>query len=717
MSFNLSNIAISKKLPITIGVLSMLAAVVTGTTAYIAASSNAHHQAETTMIETVNSKSGNAEGFFTENADKLKLIASNPIVSQAFDEFKANYYQIGENPEAILQKTYIDNNPNKLGEKDALMAAGDGTSYDAVHGKYHPWIRSILQTNGFYDIFFFDANGQNIYTVFKELDFATNLADGRWKDSGLGDLVRKTLAGSAGDEPRLEDFKPYAPSNNVPAGFMAMPIKGADGKIKGVVAIQLSIAGLDGALDADPANGKTGENILVGTDKLMRNNSPHIKTPTMLKTTIDTEAANLAFEGKEGMIVSKSARGETSVIGYKPLNVMGSKFAVLSDITEAEVQAPILKLALSVAIVTLLVGAIASFIGFLFARTLTKPVTELTEAMGVLANGNTDSQVPGLDRGDELGTMAQAVEVFRANAIERARLEGLSKEEAMAQIKRSQVIEEATTGYERVAGDMLRAVAAASAELNATAQAMSAAAEQTNQMASSVAAAAEESTVNANTASNSASELTNAINQIQGASDESAQVASEAVQVSMEAQQAVGELVGAAKNISEVVELIKGIAEQTNLLALNATIEAARAGSAGAGFAIVAQEVKNLANQTAGATDEIGGHITLIQNVVEGACDAMNRIEKVIGRISGIAGDIGQSVNSQASVTHEIARSIAEVATASQSVTQDVIKVTETASETGAAASQVLSASSELSMQAARLEVETNNFLAKVRAA
>lgn len=717
MQINLSNIAISKKLPATIAALAAIAALVTGATAYFAASNTAHKQAEQQLYTTATSKAEAAKHFFEEAEKQVSELSSSPHISSALDRFSSAYYELGDGAEAILQNTYIDKNPNPAGQKEKLNEGGTGTNYDAIHASLHPWMRTVLRTNDFYDIFLFDAQGRNVYTVFKELDFATNLSNGRWKETGLGDVVRKTLAGNGGGKPILDDFKAYAPSNNIPAGFVAAPIKDANGNIKGVVAVQLSIGKLEAAMAVAPANGASGENTLVGTDGLARNNSKFSKEPTMLKRKFEDGLFKTTLEGNSGVSNGANIEGKSSLIAFVPMQIMGAKFAIFSDITNAEVNAPINQLAMTVALVAILIAAAGAGAGVWFAKTLTKPVDDLTDAMRILASGDTSNHIPGIDRGDELGTMAQAVNVFRENAIERTRLESLSKEEAMKQIKRGQIIEEATGTFERVAGDMLRAVSAASAELNATAQAMTAAAERTNHMASSVAAAAEESTVNASTASGSATELSSAITQIQSSSSESAQVANEAVTISNEAQSAVSELVGAAQSISEVVNLIRGIAEQTNLLALNATIEAARAGDAGAGFAIVAQEVKNLANQTAGATDEIGSHIGSIQNVVEGARNAMGRISEVIGRISGISSQIGHAVEAQAEVTGEIARSINEVAVASRTVTEDVIRVTETASETGVAASQVLAASHELSVQAARLEEETNQFLARVRAA
>lgn len=717
MNFNFDNLAINKKLPMTIVAIASMAAVLMAGSAYWVASSSAHQATEVQLLATATSKGAAAKAFFADTEKQVVELAASPHVANALARFQTAYAELGEGAETTLHQAYIENNPNPLGQKEKMTAAATATSYDEVHATLHPWFRSILRTNDFYDIFLFDAHGRNVYTVFKEEDFATQLANGRWKESGLGNLVRRVLAGSPDSAPLLQDFAPYAPSNNIPAGFVAAPIKGADGRIVGVFAVQLSIAKIDAAMAQAPANGQTGENTLVGQDGLARNNSPLSKEGTILKRKIENEQSRAGFAGQSGVSQNRNALNQAAFTAFVPVEAMGAKFVALSDITAAEVSAPINKLALTLGVVMLLIAAAASAIGLWFARTLTKPIGALTNSMRILADGDTQSQVPGLGRGDELGTMAAAVETFREGAIERIRLESITKEEAAVQIKRGQVIEEATSKFERVAGDMLRAVSAASAELNATAQAMTSAAERTNHMANSVAAAAEESSVNASSASASASELSGAIEQIQGASSESATVANEAVRISGEAQQAVGELVGAANSISEVVELIRGIAEQTNLLALNATIEAARAGAAGAGFAIVASEVKNLANQTAGATDEIGSHIGNIQTVVEGAKNAMNRIEAVIGRISNISGEISNAVESQAAVTGEIARSINEVSSAAQSVTEDVIRVTETASETGVAASQVLAASHELSMQAAKLEEETNRFLADVRAA
>jgi methyl-accepting chemotaxis protein len=713
----LDNVTIAKKLPAVVVGLAAFAAIATGAAAYIQASSTLSQTSERLLTGAAKSRAEAIKSLFVEFENQVKELGSSSELSQALDLFSAAYNELGPTAEADLQRLYIDQNPNALGAKEKLDAAQSGSSYDALHARLHPWFRSILKMNDYYDVFLFDSSGRNVYTVFKERDFATQLSNGKWKDTNLGGLVRDVLAGPADAAPKLADFKPYAPSNDVPAGFIAMPIKGGDGRIKGVFAIQLSIGKIDKVMEPLPANGETGENTLVGSDGLARNNSRFEKEPTILKRKVESDEFSAAQAGEAGVDKGVNAAGIASAVAYAPVNVMGTKFSVLSDITNKEVTKPLGELLMYILLLVGAVSAIAAGIGIWFSRSLTRPIGYLTLAMRNLAAGDTETSISGIDRGDELGEMAQAVGVFRDNAMERLKLEGAAREDTFVQTRRAQAISSATQEYERVAGDMLRAVAAAATELEATSLTMTAAADRTNQMATSVAAAAEESTVSASHAAGSAESLTGSISTIQSNVAESGQVAIEAVRLSSDAQSAVAELASSAQRIGEVVELIKGIADQTNLLALNATIEAARAGEAGKGFAIVAQEVKNLASQTGAATEDIATQIGAIRGAVDGAVDAMSRIEVVIQRINQNALMIGQSVDLQASVSTAIASAINQVAVSSQSVSSDVSMVTETASETGAAASQVLSASRELSIQASRLDQETMEFLARVRAA
>ena len=197
---------------------------------------------------------------------------------------------------------------------------------------------------------------------------------------------------------------------------------------------------------------------------------------------------------------------------------------------------------------------------------------------------------------------------------------------------------------------------------------------------------------------------------------QSATVAAGAVEEANRADGMIQSLVQAAQKIGEVVELITSIADQTNLLALNATIEAARAGDAGKGFAVVAAEVKNLANQTAKATEEIGSQIGGIQTATKDSVAAIKSIGKVIGEINQISSAIAAAVEEQGAATKEIARNVEQASAGTKDVSSNIAGVTQAASETGQASGQIHQAAQELSQQSSALKDVVEKFLADVRA-
>ncbi len=241
--------------------------------------------------------------------------------------------------------------------------------------------------------------------------------------------------------------------------------------------------------------------------------------------------------------------------------------------------------------------------------------------------------------------------------------------------------------FERNVKGVVETVAAAATELQSSSESMATTAEETNSQAGTVAAASEQ--------------LSASINEISQQVTRSATISQDAVDQAQKTNENMQGLADAAQKIGEVVNLINDIASQTNLLALNATIEAARAGEAGKGFAVVAAEVKNLANQTAKATEDISGQIGSIQDASKGAVDAIKSISTTIGEISEIATAISSAVEEQGAATREVAGNITGVTTAS--------------AETGQSAGQVLEAASELSRQSETLGNEVDGFLVKVR--
>jgi methyl-accepting chemotaxis protein len=358
-------------------------------------------------------------------------------------------------------------------------------------------------------------------------------------------------------------------------------------------------------------------------------------------------------------------------------------------------------------------------VAFLIARGIIKPLSGLTSGMKELAGGNFGVILPGLDRKDEIGDMAQAVEGFKVRAADKAR------EEAEAKIKQDQVaahqrkveMYRLADDFESAVGQIVQTVSSASTQLEASASTLMTTAGRSQQLTTVVASASGEATANVQSVASATEELTSSVNEISRQVQESARMASEAVGQARTTTDRVSELSKAASRIGDVVELINTIAGQTNLLALNATIEAARAGEAGRGFAVVASEVKALAEQTAKATGEIGQQISGIQAATHDSVSAIKEISGTIERLSEISSTIAAAVEEQGAATQEISRNVQQAAHGTQQVSSNITDVQRGVTETGSASSQVLSAAKSLSGDSGRLRAEVSKFLTSVRAA
>lgn len=365
----------------------------------------------------------------------------------------------------------------------------------------------------------------------------------------------------------------------------------------------------------------------------------------------------------------------------------------------------------------LAIVAVGLGIALFAARSLSRPVVAITGVMRRLAHDDLTVTIPGTQRGDELGEMARAVDVFKARMIEGERMRSEQERETAAKLRRQEAMEAAVGEFQSAARAAIATVTSAASQMEGAARGLTGTASNSAARTVSVGEAAEEANQNVQTIATAAEELAASIQEIARQVSSSTAMSERAVASAGLTSERVQSLALASQKVGEVLRLISDIAEQTNLLALNATIEAARAGEAGRGFAVVAAEVKELANQTSRATEEIGAQITAIQSATGVAVSDIRSITETIREMDIVTTAIASAVEQQGAATQEIARNVQSAATGTMSVTGSIADLGAAAEQTGGASREVLSAATELNRQSDMLRGQIDRFLTAIRAA
>ncbi|MEM8783007.1 MAG: methyl-accepting chemotaxis protein [Planctomycetota bacterium] len=607
----------------------------------------------------------------------------------------AAYYLPRSEAGRILQAWYIADNPNPLGEKLTLDRHDTQNQYNVWHAKYHPIVRDYLESFGYYDIFLFDTKGNLVYSVFKETDFATNFLEGPYRDTNFGEVVRKALAATSPGVVFAEDFASYEPSYGSPAAFFGSPVFRGDQKI-GVAVFQAPVDEINRVMNAGAGLGETGQTFLVGRDGTMRSQDRFQEQGTILIEQRDSPATEAAFAGEPGVFEIADAEGRDYFAAAAPLEIDQFEWAIVAEISTDEAMAAATALRLQLMVFGLGIAAVIGVLGWWFALQLVKPIGPAVERARAIANGDLSGDELPVKSQDELGQLTAAMNQMSQS------LRGLIESVTSASSEVGSAAGQIASSSEEVALGM--------DEQSSQVTRVSAAIEE---MSASVVEVARKSAEAASRAED-AGKLAGDGGGVVEATIHGMKSISSAVESSAESVRGLGKR---GEQIGEIVATINDIADQTNLLALNAAIEAARAGEHGRGFAVVADEVRKLADRTTAATEEIAESIQAIQQetseavsrmdagtdqVAEGvvkaseAGDALGRIVDSANDVSGMIGSIAAAAEEQSAASDEVARSVEQIS--------------QVASTTAEGGKQAASAASQLAGKAEELQQLVSRF-------
>ena len=476
------NLKIAQKLPLAVLGSALLVSAGVGTASYLIGSSTvdqmSQRQMQTVATERTKEFSTYLEGL---QADLVNSAATDGMQNMLRD-FGIGWGSFATRKPALdaaseVRKAYIDNNPNPEGQRQLLDVNQDKarSNYDFAHAKMHPLLRTQMESRGYADLYMLDLKGNLIYSVMKNADFTGNFAEGgSFADSGLGRAYRQAMTFTEAGRVAFEDLAPYPAAGGTSASFMATAVYDPRGKQVGVLAAQMPQARIGAMMQSRNNLGDTGETFYVGADHLLRSDSSFSPEDDTLTTVYDNAVVNAALSGGTASGVTTDYRGQRMIATAIPVEFNGAKWAMVTTISEDEAFAPITEmrnLMLGVAAVLLLAAAA---IGFVFSRSITRPISKLTDTMDKLAQGQLETEVVGASRSDELGAMAKAVEVFKQNAL---RVTEMTQEERAAsqqrRVDRAQMMQDLQRAFgvvvdAAIAGDFTKRVEASfpDAELN-----------------------------------------------------------------------------------------------------------------------------------------------------------------------------------------------------------------------------------------------------------
>ena len=560
----------------------------------------------------------------------------------------------------LLQYLYIANNPEPYNKKELYkMDKMFKTDYSDLHVQQHPILSSILKAFGRNDLFIVNPNGDVLYSVLKNADLGTNLLDGPYAKTGLARVFAKTLKAKKG-QAVFEDFSIYEPAYDAEVAFIGMPIYfGEDNE--GALIFQLPIDKINQIMNFNKqvdkvGLGKSGEAFLVGSDYSMRNESRFTTIIAQMDEStkkagttignykIDTSATRSAMQGKSDTTIGVDYLNHSVIISYAPVKVYDERWAMIVKIDEDEALAAANKNYITALVGTAVFIVLMIIIALIIIKlVIINKLKTLQEATYDLAKGDGDlTKRVQVAKGDEIFVVAQNINEF----IEKVRVtvsEATSTSNSNTQI--ASTLSRASVDMKDKATQESNIVHEVANDGAALQNILSISIEQAKETKENIDQTGQK-------LKDANAQIVKLANEIEERSHDELELSQKLVDLSSE-----------TTAVKSVLEVIADIADQTNLLALNAAIEAARAGEHGRGFAVVADEVRKLAERTQKSLSEINTTISVITQSVNDASEHMSTNAKAIEKLSLNANDVESEISSSVMAIEESIGQVDETVT------------------------------------------------------
>lgn len=513
-----------------------------------------------------------------------------------------------------------------------------------VESKEAPII-GMVNLNGFYDLLMMSQKGHIVYSTQKGKDLGLQVTDSQLSGSSLA-AAFNALEEAGDDEIVFADFNAYAPSAGEQAAFIMTRMKSKFGKDIGAMAVRIPGDQFDSILKQRSGMGETGETYLVGkTDDTTALRSDQTVKKGKIGDPVTQAFTAQALAGKSGTTVIENSAGHTELVRYDPVDLEQLNWGIITTASSDEVFQSVGGLVKTMILISLLVVAIVAGIALLVTSVITRPIQRTVEMLQNIAEGEGDLTCR-LKTGtrDEIGEMAVWFNTFVA------KIQDIIKQISNDATSLNSVSSDLTG----IAGQMSKGIENMSDRTNEVAQAST----ETSRNISQVATASDQAAGNIDMVAAASEQMAATVKEIAKNSEYARTMTQSAVSKTEAAGTRINELGQSANMISSVTEVIEDISGQINLLALNATIEAARAGEAGRGFSVVANEIKELAAQTADATDQIKDRITGIQGATGDTIDHISGISQTIKEVNDIVVGIASAVEEQAITSGEISDNV-----------------------------------------------------------